>query len=125
MNNVTPAPGMIMIPTVALDCLLSNESGLPFEQRVSSFALGWDLIDTEGHELESLRGAIKLIEKGYPWLIVEFNTELLSSVVLEDWSYWPHRLALHHLVSVLARPAAGARRDVSRPVADLAEARKA
>ena len=39
-------------------------------------------IDTEGHELQSLDGAARLIETFSPWLIIEFNTTLLPSRAL-------------------------------------------
>jgi hypothetical protein len=78
VSTIAKGPGTVMVPTVALDCLLTNES-------VASRLVGIKL-DTEGHELESLQGATRLIEKRDPWLIVEFNTALLSSDVLEDWS---------------------------------------
>jgi len=65
------------VPTLALDCLLANEL-------VASRLAGIKL-DTEGHELEALKGASGLIEERRPWLIVEFNTTLLASDALGDW----------------------------------------
>jgi len=65
------------VPTLALDSLLANEL-------VASRLAGIKL-DTEGHELGALQGASGLIEKRWPWLIIEFNTTLLASDALGDW----------------------------------------
>jgi FkbM family methyltransferase len=68
------------VPTLALDCLLANKLVV---SRLAGIKL-----DTEGHELEALQGASGLIEERRPWLIVEFNTALLASDALGDWSVY-------------------------------------
>ena len=71
---------VIRVRTRALDFLLAKES-------VAEHLVGIK-IDAEGHELEALEGAERLIEKRSPWLIVEFNTKLLGSSVLQAWSVY-------------------------------------
>lgn len=68
---------LISVQTRALDSLLTNEL-------VATRLVGVKL-DTEGQELNALQGAAGLLEKCSPWLIVEFNTTLLPSNVLEAW----------------------------------------
>jgi len=81
---------VIKVRTRALDFLLANE--------LAATHLAGIKLDTEGHELNALEGAAGLLEKRSPWLIVEFNTMLLTSNVLEAWPvygfllekrYWP------------------------------------
>ena len=45
-------------------------------------------LDTEGHELSALEGALRTIEASSPWLIIEFNTTLLASPTLADWQVY-------------------------------------
>ncbi|PYT80758.1 MAG: hypothetical protein DMG41_36475 [Acidobacteria bacterium] len=68
---------VISVRTRGLDFLLNNEL-------VATRLVGIKL-DTEGHELNALAGAVGLLEQRSPWLIVEFNTTLLASKVLEAW----------------------------------------
>lgn len=42
-------------------------------------------IDVEGHELQALQGAVRLIERHKPWLCVEFNTLICGTRVLGEW----------------------------------------
>jgi FkbM family methyltransferase len=77
ISSAGEGPDTKKVPTLALDCLLTNEW-------VASRLAGVKL-DTEGHELEALEGARGLIEKRRPWLVVEFNTTLLASDALRDW----------------------------------------
>ncbi len=67
----------IKVRTRALDFLLAKE--------LAAAHLAGIKLDTEGHELNALEGAAGLLEKRSPWLIVEFNTMLLTSNVLEAW----------------------------------------
>lgn len=71
------ADGGMELEAIALDDLLS---GIPTESKIVI------KVDTEGHEMESLAGATKLIEAFRPILILEFNTTLISSSQLTDWA---------------------------------------
>jgi FkbM family methyltransferase len=64
---------MISVQTVSLDSVLQGA-------KVSGMKL-----DTEGHELSALEGALRTIGESSPWLVIEFNTTLLASPVLADW----------------------------------------
>ncbi|MEY2537849.1 MAG: hypothetical protein QOG67_1589 [Verrucomicrobiota bacterium] len=55
------------------------------DSKFSSAKIAGIKLDTEGHELESLEGASRLIQNASPWFIIEFNTTLLVSSVLGDW----------------------------------------
>jgi FkbM family methyltransferase len=63
----------ITVPSVSLDSALQGVSPAGMK------------LDTEGHELASLQGAVRIINDSSPWLIIEFNTTLLQSPVLRDW----------------------------------------
>ncbi len=63
----------ITVPSVSLDSALQG------------IAVTGMKLDTEGHELASLEGAASIINDSSPWLIIEFNTTLLSSPILRDW----------------------------------------
>jgi FkbM family methyltransferase len=51
-------------------------------------------LDTEGHELFALEGALETIENSSPWLIIEFNTTLLALPVLADWQVYRFLVSL-------------------------------
>ena len=70
-------PNVISVRTRALDFLLAND--------LAATHLAGIKLDIEGHELKALEGAAGLLEKRSPWLIVEFNTTLLTSNALEAW----------------------------------------
>ena len=67
------APDTISVRTTSLDSVLQGS-------KVAGIKL-----DTEGHELLALEGALNTIEQSSPWLIIEFNTTLLPSTRLADW----------------------------------------
>jgi FkbM family methyltransferase len=80
---------VIKVRTRALDFLLANE--------LAATHLAGIKLDTEGHELNALEGAAGLLEKRSPWLIVEFNTTLLTSNVLEAWPVYRFLLERRYL----------------------------
>jgi len=45
-------------------------------------------LDTEGYEMKVLRGALNIIKRFQPFLIIEFNTTLLPSKFLRDWDVY-------------------------------------
>ena len=47
-------------------------------------------LDTEGHELPALEGAIDCLQKHKPWLLLEYNPKLASNECLGSWEV--HRL---------------------------------
>ena len=73
---------LISVQTVALDSVLQG-------MKVAGMK-----IDTEGHELLTLEGARRTIESASPWLIIEFNTTLLSSALLGDWKVYQFLAAI-------------------------------
>jgi len=76
------AGDVISVQSVSLDSLLEgiNVTGMK--------------IDTEGHELFTLEGAARTLETESLWLIIEFNTTLLPSSFLRDWSVYQFLSAL-------------------------------
>lgn len=54
-------------------------------------------IDTEGHELRSLLGATGILTTYQPWIIAEFNTQLLSSRLISDWPVHEYLLSLGYV----------------------------
>jgi FkbM family methyltransferase len=81
-------PNTIRVRTVSLDSLLSAQI---MQGHVAGIKL-----DTEGHELPGLHGALRLIETCSPWLIVEFNTVSLDSEALQDWTVYQFLTALEY-----------------------------
>lgn len=79
-------PDTVAVSTTSLDALVSN-------RRLAGPVAGIKL-DTEGHELAALSGASRLLEMWSPWLIVEFNTTLLPSNVLQNWSVYQFLAAI-------------------------------
>jgi FkbM family methyltransferase len=73
---------VIEVDTVALDSL------------VGKVPIAGMKLDTEGFELDCLKGASRIIQDNSPWLIVEFNTTLLQSSVLAEWNVYHHLRAL-------------------------------
>jgi FkbM family methyltransferase len=69
-----PAPGRPSTTTVTLDQILA---GSPTVTGLK--------IDVEGYELEVLRGAEDTIARYSPWMLIEFNGELLDTRELGRW----------------------------------------
>lgn len=63
----------VTVPIARLDALLPDKKidGLK--------------IDVEGHELQVLHGAQRILRRDRPWLCVEFNADFVPSRVLGDW----------------------------------------
>jgi FkbM family methyltransferase len=79
LSAITSGPesdDTLQVRTVSLDSKFSAE-------KIAGIKL-----DTEGHELESLGGASRLIQNVSPWFIIEFNTTLLTSPTLGDWQVY-------------------------------------
>lgn len=74
----------ISVEVIALDSIIEN---------ITSKRITGIKIDTEGHELETLKGAEQIIREHSPWLIVEFNTTLLPSTLLAGWSVYDYLTA--------------------------------
>ncbi len=68
-----PDQSTIVVPTITLDCKLSN------------LKIDACKIDVEGYELNVLVGAQELLRRHKPWLCVEFNTILAGISKLESW----------------------------------------
>jgi hypothetical protein len=43
-------------------------------------------IDVEGHELDVIKGASRILSEQAPWICIEFNTEMTGSGRLGDWA---------------------------------------
>jgi FkbM family methyltransferase len=76
----TQSPNTVRVGAVSLDSLLGDR---PTNVNVAGIKL-----DTEGHEIAALEGALRTLQTNWPWLIVEFNTTLLPSRSLKDWSVY-------------------------------------
>lgn len=77
-----PGEGVIEVSAVALDDAVLSVSSV---DRIAGMKL-----DTEGHELSALRGASEILGQSAPWLIVEFNSDLVGSRRLRDWPVYTH-----------------------------------
>ena len=66
--------------TVDVD-VVALDSSIDPRRRVSGIK-----IDSEGHEQFAIEGAGAIIARDAPWIVVEFNTTLLPSCILRDWS---------------------------------------
>ena len=84
ISNNPNSGDVISVESVSLDSLLHeiNVTGMK--------------IDTEGHELFTLEGAVRTIKTASPWLIIEFNTTLLPSPFLKDWNVYQFLSALEY-----------------------------
>jgi FkbM family methyltransferase len=76
-TDVMDRTDLVEVRTTTIDSLLQDAPQL---NRVVGLK-----IDTEGHELSTLQGAVGVIRRLSPWLIVEFNTTLLDSKLMGDW----------------------------------------
>jgi FkbM family methyltransferase len=61
-------------------------------------------IDTEGHEFESLSGAFSTIKRSYPWIIAEFNTDVLGFNSIGKWNVFRFLSDLGYLAHVYDGP---------------------
>jgi FkbM family methyltransferase len=66
--------GAELVRTITLDEILAG-----------SPAVTGIKVDVEGHELEVLRGGAETIERFSPWMLIEFNGELLGTRELRCW----------------------------------------
>ena len=84
--------GAIQVRTACLDDLLDGRSiaGIKF--------------DAEGHEIAALEGAVRTIERCRPWLVVEFNTHLLPSNRLGEWSVYRLLASLDYVAYTFTGP---------------------
>lgn len=83
--QVDPAPGTAgqVVTTVTIDGILD---GSPTVAGLK--------IDVEGYELEVLRGAEETIRRFYPWMLIEFNSNLTGTQELRSWDV--HALLTEH-----------------------------
>ena len=90
------AANTIRVRAVSLDSLLGD--------RLAQSPIAGIKLDTEGHELAALEGAPGILQTNSPWLIVEFNTTLLPSKLLEEWSVYRFLTSLGYKPFVHAPP---------------------
>lgn len=80
MHNLSaisvPSQRSIRVKAIALDDLIGD---------LTANSTILIKMDTEGHETEAIKGAVRIIERFRPAFILEFNTTLLKSNVLADW----------------------------------------
>ncbi|MBU6283828.1 FkbM family methyltransferase [bacterium] len=66
---------------------------LTIDDALAGSAVAGMKIDVEGHEMPVLLGALRTIEAGHPWLLVELNTRLAGVSRLADWDVHRHLVA--------------------------------